>query len=139
LARICKTRLASLFAFQFSLLLKCFCFPQTINALGANSNGFDPKGRGPPNAIAFVNIYELFDSHGDLMVQKIRSNLDAWAASQAENALNAAALREIFQVQAELIKDKGELGPGKICTVRFIYLFYSAPVLEVFYREGDPA
>jgi len=46
------------------------------------------------------------------MVHKIQSNLQAWAASQASSAISAAALLEIYQVQANLIINKnGELEP----------------------------
>jgi hypothetical protein len=92
--------------------------------------------------MAYTNIYELFDSQADTMIQKLRSNLDAWAASQANNAINAAALQKIYQLQADLIiKDKGEPGSDKVqsCFSNIIDLFCSAPVVEVFYREGYPA
>jgi len=87
-------------------------FPQTINLLGANGNGFNPGGRGPSDVIAFPNIYQLFGPEADVMVHKIQSNLQAWAASQAGSAISAAALLEIYQIQADLIINKnGELEP----------------------------
>jgi len=82
---------------------------QTINALGAKGNGFNPGGRGPSNTIAYPNLYELFGSEANSKVQEIQSSLDNWAASQADNAVSAAALRKIYEVQANLVvKDKGK-------------------------------
>jgi len=80
--------------------------------LGANGNGFNPGGRGPSDVIAFPNIYQLFGSKADGMVNKIQSSLPTWAASQADSAISAAALLEIYQIQANLIINKnGELEP----------------------------
>ena len=57
-----------------------------MNSLGANGNGFDTGGRGPTDAIAYPNIYQLFGSGADASVQKIKSSLNSWAQSQAHNA-----------------------------------------------------
>jgi len=54
------------------------------------------------------------------MVQKIQSNLATWAASQAKSAISAAALQEIYQVQANLIINN------------------NAPVAELFFNTGFP-
>lgn len=40
------------------------------------------------------------------MVSQIQGNLDAWAASQAENAASQQALRNIYGIQADLIINK---------------------------------
>ncbi|KAJ7674067.1 alcohol oxidase [Mycena polygramma] len=93
---------------------------QTMNSLGANSNGFDPDGNGPSDAIAFPNIYQLFGSQATLKVTQIQNNLSAWATSQAADALSADALKQIYQVQADLIINK------------------NAPVVELFYDTGFP-
>jgi len=94
---------------------------QTINLLGANGSGFNPGGRGPSDVIAFPNIHELFGSQADAMIDKVKSSLDTWAASQADYAMSAAALREIYQVQANPIINN------------------NAPVVELFYNTGYPA
>src|SRR5436305_14958605 len=74
-----------------------------MNAFGAKGNGFDLGGRGPSDAIAYPNIHQLFGSQAGVMVQKIQSSLDAWSQSQGMNALSAEALKQIYQVQANLI------------------------------------
>lgn len=76
-----------------------------MNSLGAGGNGFDSGGQGPSDAIAFPNIYQLFGSAASAKVSQIQGNLSAWATSQAGSALSAAALQEIYQVQADLIID----------------------------------
>ncbi len=76
---------------------------QTMNSLGARGNGFNKGGRGPTDAIAYPNIYQLFGSKASASVQKIQSSLSAWAQSQAHNALSASALQTIFNIQAGLI------------------------------------
>ncbi|KAF7368744.1 Glucose oxidase [Mycena venus] len=93
---------------------------QTMNSLGANSNGFDPDGQGPSDAIAYPNIYQLFGSQASTKVAQIQGNLSAWATSQAGSALSADALQQIFQVQADLIINQ------------------NAPVVELFYDTGFP-
>lgn len=74
-----------------------------MNSLGANGNGFNPGGNGPSDAIAFPNIYQLFGSQASAKVSQIQGNLSNWATSQAGSALSAAALQQIYQVQANLI------------------------------------
>ncbi|KAJ6555221.1 GMC oxidoreductase-domain-containing protein [Mycena vulgaris] len=93
---------------------------QTMNSLGANGNGFDKGGNGPSDAIAFPNIYQLFGSQASAKVSQIQGNLSTWATSQAGSALSAAALQQIYQVQADLIINK------------------NAPVVELFYDSGFP-
>ncbi|KAJ7177032.1 hypothetical protein C8R46DRAFT_944089, partial [Mycena filopes] len=93
---------------------------QTENALGAGGNGFDYGGRGPSDAIAYPNIYQLFGSAASTKVSQIQGNLSAWATSQAGSALSAAALEEIYQVQANLIINN------------------NAPVVELFFDSGFP-
>ncbi|KAF8154931.1 hypothetical protein B0H34DRAFT_753101 [Crassisporium funariophilum] len=94
---------------------------QPMNIFGAGGNGFDLGGRGPSDAIAFPNIYEIMGSQANATVAKIRSSIATWAASQADSGLNAAALEQIFQVQADLIINN------------------NAPVAELFYDTGYPA
>ncbi|KAJ7171196.1 hypothetical protein C8R46DRAFT_1087942 [Mycena filopes] len=94
---------------------------QTMNSLGAGGNGFDNGGQGPSDAIAYPNIYQLFGSAASTKVSQIQGNISAWATSQAGSALSAAALQEIFQVQADLIID------------------HNAPVVELFFDSGFPA
>ncbi|KAJ7171206.1 alcohol oxidase [Mycena filopes] len=93
---------------------------QTMNSLGANGNGFDKGGQGPSDAIAFPNIYQLFGSAASAKVSQIQGNLSSWATSQAGSALSAAALEEIYQVQAGLIINN------------------NAPVVELFFDSGFP-
>ncbi|KAF7324999.1 Glucose oxidase [Mycena kentingensis (nom. inval.)] len=61
---------------------------QTMNSLGANSNGFDKGGEGSLQLDR---------------VAQIQGNLTNWAASQAGSAFSASALEAIFKVQADLI------------------------------------
>ncbi|KAF8154919.1 glucose oxidase [Crassisporium funariophilum] len=93
---------------------------QPMSSLGARGNGFNLGGRGPSNAIAFPNIYEIMGTKANATVAKIRSSIATWAASQAESGLSAAALAQIFQVQANLIINN------------------NAPVAELFYDTGYP-
>ena len=76
---------------------------QTMNSLGAGGNGFNTDGQGPSDAIAFPNIHQVFGAQADSQISTIQSSLSSWAASQANNALSASALEEIFQIQANLI------------------------------------
>ncbi|KZT24337.1 GMC oxidoreductase [Neolentinus lepideus HHB14362 ss-1] len=94
---------------------------QTMDSLGARGNGFNVGGRGPSNAIAYPNIYQLFGDKAQTMVNQIKSSLSSWASSQAGSALSAHALQQIYQVQADLIIDE------------------HAPVVEMFYDTGWPA
>ncbi|GLB41356.1 putative GMC oxidoreductase family protein [Lyophyllum shimeji] len=93
---------------------------QTQSALGARSNGFDVGGRGPSDAIAFPNLYEVFGSAADTTAAKIRAGIAGWAANQTGAGLNAEALQTIFGVQADLIINN------------------NAPVSEIFYDTGYP-
>ncbi|KAK7060174.1 hypothetical protein VNI00_000938 [Paramarasmius palmivorus] len=93
---------------------------QTMSALGASGNGFDPKGRGPSDCIAYPNIQELFGNNTQSSIDKINNNLANWASSQAESGLSSSALRQIFRVQADLIINK------------------NASVAEFFFNTGWP-
>ncbi|KAI0364915.1 alcohol oxidase [Pilatotrama ljubarskyi] len=93
---------------------------QTMNSLGAKGNGFSQGGRGPTDAIAFPNIYQLFGSKAATAVQQIQSSISAWAQSQAGSALSADALNTIYQTQADLI------------------INHNAPVAELFFDSGYP-
>jgi hypothetical protein len=70
---------------------------------GAGGNGFNPGGKGPSNVIAYPNVYQLFGSQASSIVSKIRSSIASWAAAEQGSAYSAAALQEIFQIQANLI------------------------------------
>lgn len=74
-----------------------------MNSLGAGGNGFDVDGRGPSDAIAYPNLYQVFGDQANTTAQQIMDSLSTWAASQAENALSAAALEQIYQIQANSI------------------------------------
>ena len=74
-----------------------------MSTLGARGNGFNPGGRGPSDAIAFPNLYQVFGSAAGAAVQTIRSSIPLWAASQARSGLSAQALETVFNVQADLI------------------------------------
>ncbi|KAM5530720.1 hypothetical protein V8D89_015613 [Ganoderma adspersum] len=93
---------------------------QTMNSLGARGNGFNKGGRGPTDAIAYPNIYQVFGSKAAASVQKIQSSVSAWAQSQAHNALSSSALQTIFNIQAGLIINN------------------KAPVAELFFDSGYP-
>ncbi|KAI0353229.1 alcohol oxidase [Trametes cingulata] len=93
---------------------------QTMNSLGAKGNGFNPGGRGPTDAIAYPNIYQLFGSKASAAVQQIQSSISSWAQSQAGSALSADALNTIYQTQADLI------------------INHNAPVAELFFDSGFP-
>lgn len=93
---------------------------QTQSNLGATGNGFNPGGSGPSDAIAFPNIYQVFGAQANASVSKIRSSIPTWATSQAASGLSAAALQQIYQVQADLIINS------------------NAPVSELFYDTGYP-
>ncbi|KAI3603415.1 glucose oxidase [Moniliophthora roreri] len=93
---------------------------QTMNSIGARGNGFDFGGRGPSDAIAYPNIYQLFGDKAAASVNKIKNNLSNWASSQAGSALSPEALQKIYEVQSGLIID------------------HDAPVVELFYDSGFP-
>lgn len=79
---------------------------QTMNSLGAGSNGFDFGGRGPSDVIAYPNLYELYGTQANATASTILTSVNSWAASQASNALSQAALQTIYGVQADLIVNK---------------------------------
>ncbi|EEB88908.1 hypothetical protein MPER_13064, partial [Moniliophthora perniciosa FA553] len=56
---------------------------QSMSAMGAGGNGFDPQGRGPSDCIAYPNIRQLFGSNAQSSINKINGNLANWANSQA--------------------------------------------------------
>ena len=91
-----------------------------MSSLGASGNGFDQGGRGPTDAIAYPNIYQTLGSNANATVNKIKSSIASWAASQAASGLSADALQQIFQIQADLIINK------------------KAPVMELFFDVGYP-
>ena len=76
---------------------------QTMNSLGASSNGFDWGGRGPSDVIAYPNLYQVFGSQGNATAQRILASLGTWANAQQGNAMSEAALQTIFGIQADLI------------------------------------
>ena len=76
---------------------------QTENLIGGATNGFDLGGIGPRDALGFPNIHELFGDRADAQIVKIQDSLEAWAESQAHNALSAEALKKIYDIQARII------------------------------------
>lgn len=93
---------------------------QPMSTLGARGNGFNQGGRGPTDTIAFPNLYQVLGSNANATASRIRSSLASWAASQSGSGLSAAALQQIFKVQADLIIDQ------------------NAPVMELFFDIGYP-
>ncbi|KAI0366021.1 alcohol oxidase [Pilatotrama ljubarskyi] len=93
---------------------------QTLNIIAAQGKDFNPGGIGPPNALAFPNIHQLFGTKGPTAVQTIKSSLSTWARTQAGSALSAEALNKIFGIQAELVVE------------------HNAPVLEMTFGYGVP-
>ncbi|KAF9473528.1 alcohol oxidase [Pholiota conissans] len=93
---------------------------QTMSTMGAGGNGFNPGGRGPTDAIAYPNLYQIFGSSGNATASRIQSSIASWAATQAQPGVSAAALQQIFQVQANLITNN------------------NAPVAEIFLDIGYP-
>ncbi|KAI0676166.1 GMC oxidoreductase-domain-containing protein [Trametes maxima] len=95
---------------------------QTQSALGARGNGFDLDGRGPQNAIAFPNLYEVFgERDASTAVETMRTSLSKWAQSQAGSALSAEALQTIYKIQMDII------------------VKHNAPIVELFSSTGYPA
>jgi choline dehydrogenase len=90
-----------------------------MSNMGAGSN-VDPGGSGPTDAIAYPNLYQIFGSAANATASRIQSSIAAWAASQASPGVSAAALQQIFQVQANLITNN------------------NAPVAELFLDIGYP-
>jgi choline dehydrogenase len=96
---------------------------QTMNSLGARGNGFNANGTGPSDVIAYPNLDQLLGSaQASTVKQGIMANLSAWAQSQSQlgGGLSAAALQQVYQIQADQIVNKG------------------APVVELFYDTGYP-
>jgi choline dehydrogenase len=91
-----------------------------MSTFGAKGNGFDQGGRGPTDTIAYPNLYQVLGFNANATASRIRSSLASWAASQAGSGLSAAALQQIFEVQADLIIDN------------------NAPVMELFFDIGYP-
>lgn len=104
----------------------------------AQAGDFNRGGRGPTDAIAFPNIHQLFGDGADASIAKIRGSVNAWAASQAHNALSAAALKTIFEVQAGTIIN--DLGIGQSRELCFTTHFWSpaAPISELFLTNDSP-
>ena len=78
---------------------------QTMSSLGARGN-FDPKGRGPSDVIAFLNIHELYGSGAQGAIDDINANYANWARRQAAFGKSAEALTTIFGIQKDLIVNK---------------------------------
>ena len=90
-----------------------------MNIFGAGGNGFDLGGQGPSNAIAYPNLYQLFGSNGKAIATRIQSSIASWAASQAGSGLSPKALRQIFQVQADLIINSNGLSARRAIAFTF--------------------
>ncbi|KAF6752038.1 glucose oxidase [Ephemerocybe angulata] len=93
---------------------------QPMNGLGARGNGFNPGGRGPSDAIAFPNLYQLFGSQSTNVVNRIRSSIATWANNEKGSAYSAEALQQIFQIQADNIINN------------------NAPLAEILFSYGYP-
>lgn len=92
-----------------------------MNSLGASAiSSYDADGRGPSDAIAYPNIYEVFGDQATAAISKMTGNLSNWAQSQQGNALSAAALTTIYGIQRDLIVNS------------------NAPVAELFFDSGFP-
>ncbi|CAG7852450.1 Glucose oxidase; AltName: Full=Beta-D-glucose:oxygen 1-oxido-reductase; AltName: Full=Glucose oxyhydrase; Short=GOD; Flags: Precursor [Serendipita indica DSM 11827] len=71
------------------------------------------------NLLAFPNLAQLYGKNATAVAAEIRSSLDSWADSQKENALSKAALKKIYESQADvIIRDK-------------------APVFEIIFITAD--
>ncbi|KZP30479.1 GMC oxidoreductase [Athelia psychrophila] len=75
---------------------------QTQNTISVQAH-FTENGTGPSDVVAYPNIYQAFGDNATAVVSDMQSSLASWAASQANNALSADALAQIYQVQANLI------------------------------------
>ncbi|KAI0032423.1 glucose oxidase [Vararia minispora EC-137] len=76
---------------------------QTNTPAAAAGSGFDARGRGPNDIVAFPSLYELFGDAAEGAADEIRNGIDGWSKSQAHNAASAEALKRIFDVQAGTI------------------------------------
>lgn len=95
---------------------------QTMNSLGAHAvNGYNAGGRGPSDAIAYPNIYQVYGNDAASVVSSMSSKLNSWAESESKHGrLSKESLSTIFEVQRKLIVDK------------------NAPVVELFFDSGFP-
>jgi len=95
---------------------------QTMNSLGAHgANGYNSNGRGPSDAIAYPNIYQVFGDAANGVVSSMSDNLASWAQSEsAHGHLTKESLATIFEIQRKLIVDN------------------HAPVVELFFDSGFP-
>ncbi|KAH9920535.1 alcohol oxidase [Epithele typhae] len=79
---------------------------QTQSVIAGPTNGFDIGGQGPPDAIAFTSIRELFGVFADDAIAKLQESLPYFAQTQAHNGMSARSLQTIFELQAKtLIED----------------------------------
>ena len=83
-------------------------------------SSYNPGGRGPSDAIAYPNIYQVFGSQASSVIARMDGNLTNWATSQSGSALNTAALQTIYGIQRNLIVNG------------------NAPVVELFFDSGYP-
>ncbi|KAF5309416.1 hypothetical protein D9619_012385 [Psilocybe cf. subviscida] len=94
---------------------------QPMSTLGARGNGFNVGGKGPTDTIAYPNLYQIFPgTAGNTTAARIQSSLATWASSQAAFGKDAASLKTIFGIQADLITKM------------------NAPVMELFLDIGYP-
>jgi len=107
-----------------------------MSNLGAGGNGFDVGGRGPSDAIAFPNLYQIFGSQGNATAARIQSSIATWAASQAGSALSAEALQQIFQVQANLITNNNGVSahPAALASINV----FTSPRCRIIFRHWLP-
>jgi NADPH:quinone reductase-like Zn-dependent oxidoreductase len=76
--------------------------------MAAGGTGSPPNGKDTDNAIAYPNFFQIFGDAAPAKAAELEKSLGAWAASPAENAHSAKALKVIFKVQADIVlKDKG--------------------------------
>lgn len=105
-----------------------------MNSLGAGGN-FNAGGSGPSDAIAYPNLQQVFGANAASEIETIQSSLASWASSQANNALSASALQEIFEVQANLIVNAS--GTRTPCFACCINLPFTQPrLLSYFMIQG---
>lgn len=70
------------------------------------SKGYQLNGRAWDNLLAFPNFSQLFGANAATAATKINSSLDTWADSQKGNALSKAALKTIYQSQADIMLEQ---------------------------------
>ncbi|KAA1475429.1 alcohol oxidase [Dentipellis sp. KUC8613] len=95
---------------------------QTLGAVGAHGTGFDPKGKGPSDVIAFPGLKEVFGDDAEELGQGIVANLTSWAQDMVGRgaAVSVEELEKAYKIQAGLIINS------------------SAPILELLYNTGSP-